>query len=173
MPLQTGSVSKFLLHVEKVNLLMRAFLSWVFVLNQNLYTENIVNLSGLFLKSVLSSTNDPAQLWLFINSQKSKPWCPGDLWYLASKLPVMHPTILHGIFLHRDRTSKYQFFLFFWMCLSRWLANCCYQKKWINTGFSQFLFSSKRNWISLQQNFRGWSNGTRRTLSLAGGSIVG
>lgn len=103
--------------------LMQAFLSWVFVLSQNLYTENIVNLSGLFLKSVLSSTNDPAQLWLFINSQNSEPWCPGDLWYLASKLPVMHPTILHGIFLHRDRTGKYQFFLFSWMYLSRWLAN--------------------------------------------------
>lgn len=160
MPLQTGSVSKFFLHVEKVNLLMplsQAFLSWVFVPDQNLYIENIV-----FLKSVLTSTNYPAQMWLFINNQNSEPWCPGDLWYLSSKLPEMHPTTLPGTFLQRQH---------WWIaiispvctCPGDWLTCCC-QKKWIITAFSQFLFPRTRDWISLfNKILGGWSNGTRRT----------
>lgn len=44
---------------------MQDFLSWVFILDQNLYTENFVkiNASGMFLKSVLAVAKYLAQMW--------------------------------------------------------------------------------------------------------------
>ena len=67
MLLQNQIVSKYLLHVEKVNFLTQAFLSWVFVLDQNLYIESFVkiNPSGMFLTSILASTKHLAQMRFF------------------------------------------------------------------------------------------------------------
>lgn len=150
MLLQSGSVSKFLLHVEKVNFLMQAFLSWVFVLDQNLYTENIVNVSGLFPKSVLTSTNHPAQMWLFINSQKSGPWCPGHLWYLASKVApycMEHPYI---------ETELVNANFFSCMYLSRWLPNLLLQEEMDNHSvLTNFISKNKELSLPVQQTIRG------------------
>lgn len=103
------------------------------------------------------------------SSQNSEPWCPRDLWFLAFKLPLIHPTILSVTSLLRDRTL-HLFMLIFspvsGICPGDWIT-CCYQKKWTITEFSQFLFPRTRKWVSLFNSlFRVVEEGDKDSLRL-------